>query len=408
MSTSFAISADDVWAAAKRIEGAVQRTPFRHSETLSRITGARVFVKFENRQFTASFKERGALNKLLTLDDEGRRKGVIAISAGNHAQGVAYHAGRLGIPATIVMPENTPFVKVHHTREFGARVVLVGETIAECVPDADRLAAEDGLTLVHPFDDPAIIAGQGTMALEMLDDEPGLEVIVTPIGGGGLISGNAVAAKAVKPDIDIIGVEAKAYASTRDALDGRTGSYGGSTVAEGIAVKAPGVLTLPIIQALVADVLVVEEAEIEEAINLYFNVEKTVAEGAGAAGLAALLAYPERFRGRSVGLVLCGGNIDSRLMATVIMRGLVREGRIARIRVAIADAPGQLAKIAGLIADAGGNIVEVEHQRLLADVALKSADIDVTIEARDAPHLDEIMTALSTAGFRARRLDAER
>ena len=399
------VTIDHIRAAAERIHGAVQRTPFQRSETLSRITGAEVFVKFENQQFTASFKERGALNKLLNLDAAARRRGVIAISAGNHAQGVAYHAQRLGIPATIVMPENTPFVKVHHTREFGARVVLTGETIAEGQPEAERIAAAEELTFVHPFDDAAIIAGQGTVALEMLEDADNLQAVVVPIGGGGLISGIATAAKALKPEIEIVGVEAAAYASTADALASRTGTYGGATVAEGIAVKAPGEVTLPIIRDLVADVVVVDEDTLEAAIDLYFNVEKTVAEGAGAAALAALLAHPQRFKDKAVGLVLSGGNIDSRLMATVIMRGLVREGRIARIRVVTADVPGQLAQVAQLIADAGGNIVEVDHQRLMADVALKSADIDVTLEARDAHHLREIVGALEAAGYEVRRMD---
>ncbi|MDD9878317.1 MAG: threonine ammonia-lyase, partial [Magnetovibrio sp.] len=357
------VKLEHIEAAAARIEGAVQRTPLRRSETLTQITGAEVFVKFENLQFTASFKERGALNKLLSLEAAERGRGVIAISAGNHAQGVACHTQRLGMPATIVMPANTPFIKVRHTEAFGARVVLTGETIAECAPEAERIAADEGLTFVHPFDDEAIIAGQGTIALEMLADAPTLECLVVPIGGGGLISGIATAAKALNPDIEIVGCEAAAYASTRDALAGTDGTYGGPTVAEGIAVKAPGALTLPIIRELVADVMVVGEDDLEQAINLYFNVEKTVAEGAGAAGLAALLANPDRFAGRRVGLVLCGGNIDSRLMAMVIMRALVREGRIARIRVVTADVPGQLARVADLIAKAGGNIVEVEHQR---------------------------------------------
>jgi len=401
------VTIDDIRAAQARLEGAVRRTPFRRSETLSKITGADVYVKFENLQFTASFKERGALNKLLSLDDADRQRGVIAISAGNHAQGVAYHAQRLGIPATIVMPENTPFVKVTHTRGFGARVVLTGETIAEGKPEADRIAAEEGLTFVHPFDDEAIIAGQGTVALEMLADQSDLDALVVPIGGGGLISGMATAAKALAPGIDVIGVEAELYASTRNALDSGAGVPGGATVAEGIAVKEPGTLTLPIIRDLVSDVLVVDEGTLEQAINFYFSIEKTVAEGAGAAALAALLAHPDRFKGRKVGLVLSGGNIDSRLMATVIMRGLVRDGRIARIRVVAADVPGQLAGIAGLIGEAGGNIVEVEHQRLLVDVALKSADIDITVEARDANHLAEIIETLDGADYEVRRLDVE-
>lgn len=379
----------------------------RHSVTLSAITGAEVWVKFENLQFTASFKERGALNKLSQLSDQEKRAGVIAISAGNHAQGVAYHAQRLGIPATIVMPETTPFTKVSNTEHFGANVVLVGETIAEGRKEADRLAAEQGLIFVHPFDDAAIIAGQGTLGLEMLEDAPEIESLVVPIGGGGLISGIAIAAAALKPDVEIVGVEAALYASTRDALAGSAGTYGGITVAEGIAVKAPGELTLEIIRARVADVISVSESQLERAIGLYFNVEKTVAEGAGAASLAALLAEPERFRGRRVGLVLSGGNIDARLMSTVILRGLVRDGLLARIRVATADVPGQLAKVAQVIADARGNIVEVEHKRLLAEVALKSADLEITVETRDADHIDEIMDALGAAGFKAKVLSGD-
>ncbi|MEK9725451.1 MAG: threonine ammonia-lyase [Rhodospirillaceae bacterium] len=398
------LTLDDIRAAHARIADAVHCTPCMDSDTLSQITGAQVFVKFENLQYTASFKERGALNKLLGLDDTARRTGVIAISAGNHAQGVAYHAQRLGIPATIVMPEPTPFVKVQHTEEFGARVVQSGETIAEGRPEAQRIAEAEGLTWVHPFDDEAVIAGQGTVALEMLVQAPDLDVLVAPIGGGGLIAGMATAATALKPGIEVIGVQAERYPSARDALDGRTATYGGATVAEGIAVKTPGTLTLPIIRDKVADVVLVGEDTLEAAINLYFAVEKTVAEGAGAAALAALLAHPDRFRGRRVGLVLSGGNIDSRLMATVIMRGLVREGQIARIRVVTADTPGQLARVAQLIADAGGNIVEVDHQRLLADVALKSADIDITLEARDRHHLDAVIAALGAAGYKVRVL----
>ena len=401
------VTIDDIRAAAERIDGQVERTPFSHSATLSRITGAEVYVKFENLQFTASFKERGALNKLLGLSEAEKQAGVIAISAGNHAQGVARNAERLGIPAAIVMPETTPFTKVSHTRAFGAEVVLVGETIAECAVEADRLAAERGLTFVHPFDDERIIAGQGTVGLEMVADVPDIEVMAVPIGGGGLISGVALAAKDHNAAIEVVGVEAELYPSTRYALDGRDGDFGGITVAEGIAVKEPGALTLPIIRKQVADVICVSENQIEQAIALYFNVEKTVAEGAGAASLAALLAEPERFRGRKVGVVLSGGNIDARLMAMVIMRGLIRDGQLTRIRVVAADVPGQLARVAQVIADARGNIVEVEHQRLLADVALKSADIDITIETRDHGHIEEIMEALKSAGLDATVLGAE-
>lgn len=363
------VTLDDIRRARVRIEDHVELTPFTDSVTLSAITGAKVFIKFENQQFTASFKERGALNKLLDLDEDARKRGVIAVSAGNHAQGVAYNARRLGIPATIVMPATPPLTKVTHTREFGAKVVLIGDTIADGMDEARRLEVENGLTFVHPFDDEAVIAGQGTLALEMLDARPDLETIVVPIGGGGLISGIATAAKAIRPDINIVGVETEIYPSALDALNGRKGNYRGITVAEGIAVKEPGKLTLPIIRDLVDEVMTVSEHDIERAIAYYFNVEKTVAEGAGAASLAALLARPERFKDRRTGLVLSGGNIDARLMAMVIMRGLIRDGQLARIRVETADVPGQLARVAGVIAEAHGNIVEVEHQRLLADVA---------------------------------------
>ena len=395
------VTLEDIRRARMRIEEHVELTPFTDSVTLSAITGAQVYVKFENQQFTASFKERGALNKLLDLTDEQRARGVVAVSAGNHAQGVAYNARRLGIPATIVMPATTPLTKVTNTRVFGATVLLIGETIADGMDEAHRLEAEHGLTFVHPFDDLAVIAGQGTLALEMLDARPDLETIVVPIGGGGLISGIATAAKALRPDIEIVGVETELYPSALDALHGKSRDYKGITVAEGIAVKHPGALTLPIIRDLVDEVMTVSENEIERAIALYFTVEKTVAEGAGAASLAALLARPERFKGRRTGLVLSGGNIDARLMAMVIMRGLIRDGQLARIRVETADVPGQLARVAGVIAEAQGNIVEVEHQRLLADVALKSADLDITVETRDHEHVHEIMAALAAAGFNA-------
>jgi threonine dehydratase len=395
------ITIDDIRVAHGRIAGEVVRTPVSHSATLSAITGAEVYIKFENQQFTASFKERGALNKLLQLSEAERTAGVIAISAGNHAQGVAYNAQRLGIPATIVMPETTPFTKVSHTRAFGAKVVLVGETIADGVEEVDQLAKRDGLSFIHPFDDDAIIAGQGTVGLEMLEDVPQLDVLAVPIGGGGLISGIAIAGKSLKPDIEIIGVEAELYASTKNALAGCDGTYKGITVADGIAVKSPGERTLPIIREHVSNVLSVSENQIERAIALYFNVEKTVAEGAGAASLAALLAEPALFQGKKVGVVLSGGNIDARLMAMVIMRGLIRDGQLTSIRVETADVPGQLARVAQVIADARGNIVEVEHQRLLADVALKSADLDITVETRDHAHVDEIMAALEKAGFQA-------
>ena len=343
------VSLADVRAAAARIKGAVVHTPCLRSETLSRIAKADVWIKFENLQFTASFKERGALNTLLQLTDEERRRGVIAMSAGNHAQGVAYHAGRLGLPATIVMPSFTPNTKVKHTRGHGARVVLIGDTLAEAAAEAHRLADAEKLVFVHPYDDPRIIAGQGTIALEMLEDAPELDTLVVPVGGGGMLAGCAVAARGLKPDVRMIGVESAGYSAMRQLLAGEPVTVGGDTIAEGIAVRDIGQTPLAIARALVDRVLAVDEVAIERAIALFLEVEKTVAEGAGAAGLAALLAHPEVFKGRKIGLILCGGNIDTRLLASVLLRGLVRDGRIVRLRLMIGDAPGQLARVAGLI-----------------------------------------------------------
>ncbi|HTP84604.1 MAG TPA: threonine ammonia-lyase [Alphaproteobacteria bacterium] len=398
------VTLDTVRKAQRLIEGAVSRTPFEHSRTLSRLCGAEIFLKFENLQYTASFKERGALVKLLSLTDAQRRAGVVAASAGNHAQGVAYHAERLGIPATIVMPVHTPFTKVVRTRDFGATVVLHGEGVAEAKQHALELGARGGLAFVHPYDDEKIIAGQGTVAIEMLDRVPDLDVLVVPVGGGGLIAGCAVAAKALRPQIRVFGVEASLFPSMDCALRGVAPVAGGPTIAEGIAVKEPGTLTLPIIRDLVERIFLVDEAALERAVQLILEIEKTVAEGAGAASLAALLANPDAFRGRRVGLVVSGGNIDSRLLASVLMRGLARDGRIARIRVEITDAPGTLARVAGLIAEAGGNIVEIYHQRLFADVPVKRADLDAVIETRDAAHLAEIMARLRQAGLAVRQL----
>ncbi|MCF8480549.1 MAG: threonine ammonia-lyase [Rhodospirillum sp.] len=395
----------DVQAAARVIGSAIQRTPTHLSRTLSALTGARVHVKFENHQFTASFKERGALNRLNALSDAQRIRGVIAMSAGNHAQGVAYHAKGMAVPAVIVMPEDTPFVKVQHTRAHGARVVLEGETVAESRQAAERIAEAEGLTLIHPYDDPLVIAGQGTVALEMLEDAPDLEILVAPVGGGGLLAGMAIAAKGMKPDIELIGVQSSQYPAAYNALRGLPRPTGAVTVAEGIAVKEPGSRTLPLLRRLVSDILLVDEPAIEAAINLYFTVEKTVAEGAGATPLAALLAEPERFKGRSVGLVLTGGNIDPRIMASVIMRGLVREGRIAHLSIQVNDRPGQLAKVATVIGEAGGNIVEVRHERLTADISVKSTDLRVILEARDHVHLTEILEALNRAGLPAYHRD---
>jgi threonine dehydratase len=402
--TSLPVTLDDVRQAARRIVGAVVHTPCLRSETLSRIAKADIWLKFENLQFTASFKERGALNTLLQLDDDEKRRGVIAMSAGNHAQGVAYHAGRLGIPATIVMPSFTPNMKVTHTRGHGAKVVLHGNTLAEAAEEAHRLAAARRLVFVHPYDDPRIIAGQGTIALEMLQDAPALDTIVAPVGGGGMISGCAVAAHGLKAGLKVYGVEAAGYSAMRQQLAGETVTAGGDTIAEGIAVRDIGRLPLELCRALIERVVSVDEVAIERAIALLIEVEKTVTEGAGAAGLAALLAYPELFRGRKVGIVLSGGNIDTRLLASVLLRGLVRDGRIVRLRLMIGDAPGQLARVAGLIGGAGGNIVEVQHQRLFGVVA-KATELDVTVETRDREHMRELVAALESEGFKVRVLE---
>jgi threonine dehydratase len=398
------ISLQDVQAAAARIAGAVVRTPCLRSETLSRIARADVWVKFENLQFTASFKERGALNTLLQLTPDERRRGVIAMSAGNHAQGVAYHAGRLGIPATIVMPSFTPNTKVAHTRGHGARVVLTGNTLAEAGVEAHRIADAEKLVFVHPYDDPRIIAGQGTMALEMLQDAPQIDTIVAPVGGGGMIAGCAVAARGLKPDLKVIGVESAGYSAMRQLLAGEPVTSGGDTIAEGIAVRDIGKLPLEIARALLDRVVSVDEIAIERAIALFIEVEKTVTEGAGATGLAALLAYPELFTGRKVGIVLSGGNIDTRLLASVLLRGLVRDGRIVRLRLMIGDAPGQLARVTTIIGRLGGNIVEVQHQRLFGVVA-KATELDVTVETRDRNHFKELVSALNSEGFTVRVLE---
>ncbi len=396
------VSIDDVRAAAEVIRDAVEHTPTHYSRTLSKIAGCEVYLKFENLQFTASFKERGAFNKLTSLNAEERARGVVAMSAGNHAQGVAYHAGRLGIPATIVMPEGTPFNKVKHTKGFGARVVLEGATLAEATAKARALAAEENLVFVHPYDDPKIIAGQGTIALELLADAPDVDVLVVPIGGGGLISGIAVAAKALKPSIEIYGVQAKLYPSMYDAVKQADLPCSGQTIAEGIAVKEPGGLTRKIVSALTKDVLLVREDEIERAIASLLEIEKTVVEGAGAAAYAAVMANPSLFAGRKVGLVLSGGNIDMRLLSNVILRELSREGRILSLLVEIEDRPGLLAKIATLVGEAGGNILEVSHNRMITDMSAKLADLGMTIEARDAGHAAEIRKKLIDAGFNIR------
>ena len=396
---SLPVGIADVRKAHRVIEGAVLNTDFDHSRTLSQMLAAEVWLKFENLQFTASFKERGALNKLTSLTEAERRAGVIAMSAGNHAQGVAYHAKRLGIHATIVMPEGTPTVKVENTRGHGAEVIVTGPTLEDAAHFARERAREKGHVFIHPYDDPLIIAGQGTIALEMLDAVPSLDVLVVPIGGGGLISGMAVAAKAVKPDIEIIGVEAELYPSMLNKIDGGTRPCRGDTLAEGIAVKTAGVLTEQMVRALVSRILLVSEVELENAVTLLIEIEKTVVEGAGAAGLAAMLQHPDIFRGKTVGLVLCGGNIDTRLLASVLTRELAREGRLSEVEVDLADRPGQLARLTAAIAGAGANILEVVHQRVFTDTPAKSASARLVLETRDRAHLDATIARLEAAGF---------
>lgn len=389
----------DIETARRQLAGAILHTPMLPAPKLSALTGAEVYVKYENLQVTNSFKDRGAFVKLAALSEDERRRGVISMSAGNHAQAVAYHAQRLDIPATIVMPITTPFVKVKATEAYSAKVVLHGETLSECQDRVAAIIAERQLVLVHPYDDPAIIAGQGTIALEMLDEVPDLDMLVVPIGGGGLIAGNAIAARAVRETIEIVGVEAALYPSMRNAVTGANDPIGGSTLAEGIAVKNVGKLTLPVVRALVSDIVLVDEAHLERAVNAYLTLQKTMAEGAGAAGLAALLAAPDRFRGRKIGLILCGGNIDPRILAGIMVRELERDGRIVSFRLTIADRPGVLGPIASLLGELGANILEVDHRRLFLDVPAKGAKLDVTVEARDRDHANDIMRALDGAGY---------
>ena len=399
-----AVSHDAIVAAAKRLEGRIERTPTLRSRTLSAITGAEVWIKFENLQYISAFKERGALNKLLQLTAREKARGVIAASAGNHAQALAYHAQKLSVPATIVMPRATPFVKIEQTRHWGATVALEGESFDDAYAHARELCDERNLVFVHPFDDADVIIGQGTAALEMLADAPELEMLVVPIGGGGLIAGMAVAAKHVKPEIRILGVEAMMYPSFTARRQGRPTQAGGQTIAEGIAVKQVGELPFAIAQPLIEDVVLVEEADFERAIALYATIEKTVAEGAGAATLAALLAAPEKFRGVKCGLVLSGGNIDTRLLASVLTRSLVRDGRIAHLRFVGDDRPGILATVTRIIGDKGGNIITVEHRRMTLDAPAKGVEFDIEIETRDARHMQEIVDALGVAGYSPRRL----
>ena len=403
---TFPVSADDVRAAADLIRGDVLRTPLIPAPRLSELTGADVFVKYENLQVTNSFKDRGALVKLLSLSEADRRRGVIAMSAGNHAQSVAYHSARLGVPAVIVMPETTPYVKVGNTEALGAEVVLSGATLADSRGRMEEIAAERQLTLVHPYDDTHIIAGQGTVALEVLDDQPELDVLVIPIGGGGLIAGSAIAAKAVRPEIEIVGVEAALFPSMYHAVRGETGECGGQTLAEGIAVKMPGELTVPIVKALVSEIVLVDEETIERAICAFASLQKTMAEGAGAAGLAAMLARPDAFAGRKVGLYLCGGNIDPRVLASVIVRGLGREGKIVSLRITISDQPGMLGRIASLLGEERANILEVSHRRMFLDVPAKGATLDLMIETKDRAHARQVMARLADEGFPPRELES--
>jgi threonine dehydratase len=393
------VTVADIEAARRTIAAKVLRTPMLPAPKLSALTGAEVYVKYENLQVTNSFKDRGALNKLAALSSDARERGVIAMSAGNHAQAVAYHAARLGIPATIVMPVTTPFVKVQATEAHGAEIVLDGESVAEAQVRAETIARQRGLTFVHPYDDPLVIAGQGTIVLEMLEDVPDLDTLVIPIGGGGLIAGSAVAARSRKPSIEVVGVEAALYPSFWNALTGEHRPLGGATLAEGIAVKNVGVLTLPIVRELVSEIILVDEAHLERAVNAYLTLQKAMAEGAGAAGLAAMLVKPDKFRGRKVGLILCGGNIDPRILASVMVRELEREDRIVSFRLTIPDRPGVLGQIATRLGQLGANILEVEHRRLFLDVPAKGAKLDVTVETRDQMHGEEIFQALEAEGY---------
>lgn len=401
------VTLDDIRAARKVLESHVLYTPMLPAPNLSTLTEAEVYVKYENLQVTNSFKDRGAFVKLVSLSAAERKRGVIAISAGNHAQSVAYHAARLKIPATVVMPTTTPFVKVQATRAHGADVVLDGETVSEAQTRADQIAKDHHLTWVHPYDDTAIIAGQGSIALEMLEQVPDLDALVVPIGGGGLIAGTAIAARGVNPAIEVLGVECALYPSMWNALKGTSLAIGGPTLAEGIAVKTVGVLTLPIIREFVTDLILVDEAHLERAVNAYLCLQKAIAEGAGAAGLAAMLAEPKRFRGKKVGLILSGGNIDPRILASIMVRELERESRIVSFRLTVYDRPGVLGEIATRLGELGANILEVDHRRLFLDVPAKGAKLDVTIETRDRAHAESILQTLAAEGYRPERIATE-
>ena len=396
------VTFDDILAARDRIAGQVDRTPVRHSRRLSQLTGAEVWIKFDNLHYTGSFKERGALNRLLQLTPDERRRGVVAASAGNHAQALAYHGGRLGVPVTIVMPEGTPFVKADGTRAHGATVVIKGADFSGSTVEAHRLRDEEGFVFVSAFDDEGIVAGQGVCGLEFMEDAPQLEALIIPIGGGGLIAGSSIAAKALKPDIRIFGVEAAMYPSFSARRRGETARCGGQTIAEGIAIKAVGDIPFALANPLVEDVLVCEEADFEKGVAFLATLEKTVAEGAGAGGLAAMLAWPDRFRGMKVGLALTGGNIDSRMLAVVLNRELVREKRLIVYRILGDDRPGMLSKMSAVIGGLGGNIIDVVHNRLALDVPAKGAEFDIMVETRGETHAEEIRQALEEAGYALR------
>ena len=400
------VTFQDIEKARTTLKGNVVRTPLIRAAKLSDITGADIFVKFENLQVTSSFKDRGAYNKMSSLTSAEKARGVIAMSAGNHAQAVAYHAKRLAIPATIVMPETTPSTKIERTRAHGANVILSGETLADSQLTAEALVKEKGFLLIHPYDDDMVIAGQGTIGIEMLEDAPDLDCIVVPIGGGGVIGGTAIAAKHIRPGIEVLGVEVKLYPSMYHALRGQPAKCGGSTLAEGIAVKNVTERTIAIAKQYVDDVRLVGESDIERAVMAYLTHQKTLAEGAGAAGLAAVLADPAHFRGRKIGLVLCGGNIDPRILASIMVRELERENQIVSFRLTIPDRPGVLGVIATRLGQLGANILEVDHRRLFLDVPAKGAKLDVTVETRDRPHADEIVARIENEGFPTRVLDA--
>jgi threonine dehydratase len=399
------LTLEHVRAAHARIRDSIVATPTLHSQTLSKLTGANIYLKFENHQFTAAYKERGALNAILLLTEEQRSKGVIAASAGNHAQGLSYHGTRLGIPVTIVMPVPTPTVKVMQTESVGGKVVLHGETFDDAYKHACLLEAEQGLTFVHPFDDPDVAAGQGTVALEVLESIPSLDMLVVPIGGGGLLSGMGTAARALKPDIGLIGVQAELYPSMYALLNNMQMPCEGDTLAEGIAVKIPGSFTSEVIRGLVDEIVLVSEADLETAVSLLLQIEKTVVEGAGAAGLAAVMAHPEKFKGKNVGIVLCGGNIDTRLLANVLLRDLARSGRLARLRLTLQDRPGALFKVMRLFNEHNVNIIEIYHQRIFTTLPAKGLITDIECEARDAEQLQGLVDGLDAAGYKVERVE---